>query len=129
MRTRRSLLQKGFPLANHFPELLAAFGASPAGIPAQFKKNNEGPLSPVGLRGLLPDPPKKIALIIKSPAQFRIFQCQFVLGKLAAKLIALLLILFGAPNLIRYKIRRQENCRPLISLPVLDRLDLDVLNE
>ncbi len=33
---------------------------------------------------LLPDPPKKIALIIKSSPQFRIFQCQFVLGKLAA---------------------------------------------
>ena len=69
---------------NHFPELLAAFGASPAGIPAQFEKNNEGPLSPVGLRILLPDPPKKIALIIKSSPQFRIFQCQFVPGKLAA---------------------------------------------
>src|SRR6266403_710634 len=123
MRTRRPLLQKGFPLANHFPELLAAFGASPAGIPAQFKKNNEGPLSPFGLRVLLPDPPKKIALIIKSPAQFRIFQGQFVLGKLAAKLIALPLILGGAPNLIRYKIRCQENCGPLISLLVLDRVD------
>src|SRR5258708_33668128 len=123
MRARRPLLQKGLSLANHFPELVAAFGARPARIPPQFQKNNEGSLSPVGLRVLLPDPPKKIALIIKSPAQFRIFQSQFVLGKLAAKLIALLLILGGAPNLIRYKIRRQENCRPLISLPILDRID------
>ena len=64
----------------------------------------------------MPDPPKKIAMIIKPPAQFRIFQGQFVVGKLAAKLIAPLLILFGASNLFRYKIRRQENCRPLISL-------------
>src|SRR6267154_1220748 len=123
MPTRRPLLQKGFPLANHFPELLAAFGASPAGIPAQFEKNNEDPLSPVGLRVLLPDSPKKIALIIKSPAQFRIFQCQFVLGKVAAQLTALLLILGGGRIIIRYKIRRQENCRALISLPVLDRID------
>ena len=41
MRARPPLLQKGFPLAYHFPELLAAFGATPAGIPAQFKKNND----------------------------------------------------------------------------------------
>src|ERR1700722_2622243 len=120
MRARRPLLQKGFPSANHFPELVAAFGASPAGTPAQFEENNERPLPPVGLRVLLPAPPKKITLIIKSPAQFRIFQCQFVLGRVAAKLIALFLILGGAPHFIRYKIRRQENCRPLISLPVVD---------
>src|SRR5713226_2231145 len=54
------LLQEGFTLADHFPELLCAFLACGAGVPSMVQKKNKRSLPRLRCRVVSPEAPEKI---------------------------------------------------------------------
>ncbi len=111
------MLEEDSPLTDDFVKLGLAFFADTAGVPAHVKKERKSPLSPVGIRVVSPDTPKKFAWIEPASTEFVFSKFQIMPGEVALKLWAIRLTAilrprFIAPKMVGHEVGGKKDCRP-----------------